>query len=382
MRRLLTTKQVLKHLLVLWMAFAVGPVAAQSAVETNDELDKLRQQITKLEQQIDAELGDRQSLQRALRDNDREIADLSLRQKDLELRITALRTRAGELDKRRVQLQTQVSESRLQIEQLLREQYQQGRQPRLKLLLSNKSPTELDRMMRYYDGLSDAIKSQADTFSLQLQQLASNNRDIDENEAELRAEGELLEQQQKALETVRIKRVKTLARINDSIDSKKSRVAGLNADVARLQKLLEDINRSVDLLELQSGSDSFANSRGKLIWPVQGSLLQRFGSDRSRDGIVIAVDAGNTVYAVHPGRVVFSEWLRGYGLLIIVDHGQGYMSLYGHNQSLLRQTGDWVAAGDSIAVSGSSGGYTQPALYFSIRQKAKSVDPLKWLQRQ
>lgn len=377
-----TTKTTLGRLLFLLLVFTIEPVAAQSAAETSAELNKLKQQITKLEKQIDAELGDRKSLQRELRDNDREIAELSLRQKDLELRINSLKTRAGDLSQRRAQLQQQIAQSRLQIEQLLREQYQQGRQPRLKLLLSNKSPVDLDRMMHYYEGISGAVKSQVDAFSAQLQELASTNSDIDANEAELRSEGELLERQQKSLETARIKRVKTLARINSSIDTKTDRVAELNADVGRLQKLLEDINRSVDLLDLESGTGAFANSRGKLRWPVQGPVLERFGSDRSRDGIVIAVDTGNTVYAVHPGRIVFSEWLRGYGLLIIVDHGQGYMSLYGHNQSLLRQTGDWVGAGDSIAVSGSSGGYTQPALYFSIRQKAKSIDPLKWLQRQ
>lgn len=375
-----TTKPMLWRLLLLLALFTELAVA-QSASQTGAELDKLKQQITKLEKQIDAELGDRKSLQRELRDNDREIAELSLKQKDLELRIRSLKTRAVDLTERRQLLQQQVAQSREQIETLLREQYQQGRQPRLKLLLSNRSPTDLDRMMHYYAGLSGAIKAQADSFTAQLSDLAATNSDIDANELELRAEGQLLEQQQKALETARIKRVKTLARIESSIDKKRGRVAELNADVVRLQKLLEDINRSVDLMELASGSEAFAKTRGKLPWPVKGALLQRFGSERSRDGVVIAVEAGNTVYAVHPGRVIFSEWLRGYGLLIIVDHGEGYMSLYGHNQSLLRQTGDWVAAGDGIAVSGSSGGYAQPALYFSIRQKAKSVDPIKWLQR-
>ena len=375
-----TTKPMLWRLLLLLALFTELAVA-QSASQTGAELDKLKQQITKLEKQIDAELGDRKSLQRELRDNDREIAELSLKQKDLELRIRSLKTRAVDLTERRQLLQQQVAQSREQIETLLREQYQQGRQPRLKLLLSNRSPNDLDRMMHYYAGLSGAIKAQADSFTAQLSDLAATNSYIDANELELRAEGQLLEQQQKALETARIKRVKTLARIESSIDKKRGRVAELNADVVRLQKLLEDINRSVDLMELASGSEAFAKTRGKLPWPVKGALLQRFGSERSRDGVVIAVEAGNTVYAVHPGRVIFSEWLRGYGLLIIVDHGEGYMSLYGHNQSLLRQTGDWVAAGDGIAVSGSSGGYAQPALYFSIRQKAKSVDPIKWLQR-
>lgn len=365
----------------LLLASLILPATAQSALETGAELEQLKRQISKLEKQIDAELGDRQSLQRQLRANDKEIADLTLQQQDLQLRIKALNSRAGDLRDRRAQLQTKISQSRQRLQQLLLEQYQQGQQPRLKLLLSNRSPADLDRMMRYYEGISSAVKRQADAFNAQLDALASTNADIDANEAELRAEGELLAKQKQAVETAKIKRVKTLARINNSIDKKKGRVAELNANVARLQKLLEDINRSVDLMALESGSAPFGMSRGKLPWPVQGKVLQRFGSERSRDGVVLAVDAGNTVYAIHPGRVVFSEWLRGYGLLIIVDHGQGYMSLYGQNQSLMRQTGDWVGAGDAIAVSGNSGGYAQPALYFSIRHNAQSVDPMKWLKR-
>lgn len=368
------------QLLLLLLAGLSLPSSAQTAAQTSTELEQLKQQISKLEQQIDTELGDRTSLQRELRANDKEIADLTLQQKDLQIRIKALNARAGDLSERRLTLQAQISKSRERLQQLLVEQYQQGQQPRLKLLLSNRSPADVDRMMQYYQGVSSAVKQQADAFNAQLDALSTTNADIDANEAELRAEGELLEAQKQAVETAKIKRVKTLARINSSIDQKKGRVAELNADVQRLQKLLEDINRSVDLLALKSGSAPFEQNRGKLPWPVQGKLLQRFGSERSKDGVVIAVEAGNSVYAINPGRVVFSEWLRGYGLLIIVDHGQGYMSLYGHNQSLLRQTGDWVGAGDAIAISGSSGGYARPALYFSIRHKAQSVDPMEWLK--
>lgn len=366
--------------LALLLALNLPLAVAQTATDTAAQLEQLKQQINQLEQQIDSELGDRTSLQRELRSQDLEIADLSVRQKDLELRIETLGELAGDLNARRTELESQVSLSRERIQLLLREQYQQGRQPRLKLLLSNQSPTELDRMMRYYEGLTDAIEQQAQQFSSQLNDLANTNTDIDANAAELAAESALLESQQRSLETVRIKRLKTLARISDSIDQKKGRVAALNADVERLAKLLEEINRSVDLLDLESGTEAFATRQAKLPWPVNGTILQAFGSERSRDGIVIALDAGNSVFAVHPGRVVFSEWLRGYGLLIIIDHGQGYMSLYGHNQSLLRQTGDWVGSKDAIAVSGSSGGYSRPALYFSIRREAKSVDPIKWLE--
>ena len=127
-----------------------------------------------------------------------------------------------------------------------------------------------------------------------------------------------------------------------------------------------------------------AKRKGKLEWPVSGKLALKYGSKKSTlstDGIFISSDSGKAVKVVHPGRVVFSEWLRGYGLLIIVDHGNDYLSLYGHNQSLLRNTGDWVQAGETISLTGSSGGYDQTGLYFSLRHNGKSFNPVPWLNK-
>ena len=136
-----------------------------------------------------------------------------------------------------------------------------------------------------------------------------------------------------------------------------------------------------------SPGGTFAQARGKLPWPVDGRLLARFGTPRSDsrlkwDGVLIGAPAGTRVRAIHDGRVVFADWLRGAGLLLIVDHGGGYLSLYGHNQSLLKGAGERVRAGEAIATVGSSGGQDSPALYFAIRQQGQPSDPLRWCSTQ
>ncbi len=358
-----------------------GLARAETAAETATKLEQLKEQIGRLEQQIDRELGDRESLQRKLRANDREIAEISLRRKDLQLRIEALQQQAGSLQSERDRLQAEIDKSGQALIKLIREQYRQGVTPRLQLLLSDQDPVKLDRLLRYYDRLSLSMRKRVADFEAQLNQLQSTNQQLSGTEQEILSERDRLDTEQRALETARLSRVKTLARIEASLSQKQSNLAELNANVARLQKVLEEISRSIDLVSLEATSGSFVEQKGKLPWPIDGKVVQAFGSELSKDGIVIGSAPGETVYAVHPGRVVFSEWLRGYGLLLIIDHGNGYMTLYGQNQSLLRQTGDWVAAGDAVAVSGSSGGANSSGVYFSIRYKAKSTNPLKWLEK-
>jgi len=134
----------------------------------------------------------------------------------------------------------------------------------------------------------------------------------------------------------------------------------------------------------ESFGGPFASARGKLPWPVNGRLLARFGETRGDDartkwdGVMISASSGSQVHAVHGGRVVFADWLRGAGLLVILDHGNGYLSLYGHNQSLLKKPGDVVKAGEAISTVGTSGGQDTPALYFAIRQQGRPTDPSQW----
>jgi septal ring factor EnvC (AmiA/AmiB activator) len=178
-----------------------------------------------------------------------------------------------------------------------------------------------------------------------------------------------------------------LAALEREIGAKDRRLKALVEDEARLQRVLATLRRA--LADLPRGFDAekpFPTQRGHLPWPASGSVKAAFGARRGVgelkwNGILIAAPEGRAVHAVHRGRVAFADWLRGFGLLMIVDHGDGYMSLYGHNQHLLKEVGEWVEAGEAVASVGASGGRAESGLYFEIRHDGRPVDPVRWLAR-
>ena len=196
--------------------------------------------------------------------------------------------------------------------------------------------------------------------------------------SEVQAHASKLQQAQSA-------RQQTLAKLNRSLDQRGDSLSQLKRDQQRLQKLLEDMRRSLDDIPADLGGTPFGKLTGKLPWPVAGSIATGYNSQREGalrwQGVILNAPAGTPVRAIHSGRVVFADWLRGYGLLTIVDHGHGYLTLYGYNQSLLREVGEWVSAGDSLALAGNSGGNHASGLYFEIRHRGEAVNPTRWCNR-
>jgi septal ring factor EnvC (AmiA/AmiB activator) len=201
--------------------------------------------------------------------------------------------------------------------------------------------------------------------------LEANERDLDGQRAEL-----LARQRQRQAD---------LAQLNATIETKDQRLQKLSRDQEELQRLLEVIEQAVAELEVPAEYQAFANARGQMPWPVPGKASNRYGARRAQgslrwQGLVIPAEEGSEVAAIHHGRVVFADWFRGSGLLLIIDHGDGYMSLYAHNQALLRDVGEWVSAGSAIATVGNSGGRAESALYFEIRENGKPTNPAPWLE--
>ena len=186
------------------------------------------------------------------------------------------------------------------------------------------------------------------------------------------------------LDSERADREDAMLALVDRIRDRETLAARLRSDERRLVALVEALRDSITDAALKiADSKSFEEMRGKLPWPMAGDLRASFGSHRDgsgliRQGVLIAAATGQTVRSIHRGRVAYADWLRGFGLLLIVDHGDGFMSLYGHNETLIRDTGDWVESGEIIATAGDSGGYAEPSLYFEIRRDGKPVDPGRW----
>ena len=337
-----------------------------------------------LQKSVAKKQGDQQALQKTLREDERKIAEIASKKREVTLSINNLTGRANALSGDQARLKQSVEKERALLVSLLQEQYRKGRQPRLKMILSGTEPQTVDRMLRYYDHLSDVLKKRVTNYQTLLGDFDQNRADLSATESQLLSEKQALVEQETRLEQAYRKRLKTLDEIKRDIGSEKNQLTKLEQDRKQLESLLVEIEQSLKDNFVDIDTPQIAKRKGKLDWPVSGKLALKYGSKKSTlssDGIFISSDSGKAVRVVHPGRVVFSEWLKGYGLLIIVDHGDDYLSLYGHNQSLLRNTGDWVQAGETLSLTGSSGGYDQTGLYFSLRHNGKSFNPVPWLNK-
>ena len=369
----------------LMALLACSSAWANTAEETALKLEQLTAQMRELEQGVESRIDQRQSLQRTLREDERAIAKIAANRRDVAQKIASLSARVSSLGSDQQALTEQIVQERTRLVRLVREQYRQGRQPKAKLLLGETDAQKFDRMLHYYDHFSNALKDRVLGFQRLLDQFDQNTTALSSSEASLRSQELELARQETSLKKAYQKRLSTLETIEQSIGDQRNLLAQLKEDRQQLQQLLIEIERSLaDHLD-DVDAPLIAKRKGDLSWPIKGKLTLKFGSQKStlsRDGIFISSALGQPVKVVHDGRVVFSEWLRGYGLLLIVDHGEGYLSLYGHNQSLLRNTGDWVQAGDTVSLTGSSGGYDQSGLYFSMRRDGKSFDPIGWLKKE
>ncbi|MEX1056296.1 MAG: peptidoglycan DD-metalloendopeptidase family protein, partial [Natronospirillum sp.] len=200
-----------------------------------------------------------------------------------------------------------------------------------------------------------------------------------------RQNAQLVEESNQLLNS-RNQRRQIVTRLADEISSQQQEVAAKQAERAELERLLKEVERALSRFEFGDDDVPFAERKGQMIWPVQGRLTLRYGQRNERtnlvtEGILVAAEAGSAVRSVHYGRVVFADYLKGYGLLLILDHGSGYLSLYGRNEVLEFSVGDWVRAGAVMARVGDTGGFSEPALYFEIRHQGATTDPLSWLSR-
>jgi len=265
----------------------------------------------------------------------------------------------------------------------LRAAYLIGREEPLKLLLNQQDPARAGRMFVYYSYFGRARADQIHGIENDVQAIATLDEQLQDQDAKL-AE---LEKQQRAaltdLEDARRKRSAALANLTAESNSHAQSLERLKSQQGGLEKLLRELRRAMERFPIDN-NDAFAHLRGKLAWPVSGKLLAHFGEQRAGgvkwDGVLVATERGAPVRAVYGGRVVYADWLPGLGLLTIVDHGEGYMSLYGHNERLYKAAGERVNAGDTLGSAGDSGGSNRPELYFGIRKGGKAIDPRPWFK--
>ena len=361
------------------------PQHAAQEREAKQKLDAVRSEIRALAQAQRATEGEKGDAVRALREKETAVAAVARDVHALDEKLDAQQAELDALDKERERLETALKSQRDALAALLRSAYALGRHEELKLLLQQNDVATIARVLAYNRYFQRARVGRIDQLSADLEDLAKVQESIRTKTAELGATRNARAAEGDKLETERSEREKLVEELDSKLKEQGARVAALCKDEKALTSLIEKL-RDVfaDIPKQLSGAEPFASQRGRLAPPVAGKVVRGFGavdeSGRKSSGLLLAAKSGTAVHAVSHGRIVFADWLRGYGLMIIVDHGDGYLSLYGCNETLLKDVGDWVNAGETIATSGASGGQKTPGLYFEVRAKGQPVDPKAWLR--
>jgi septal ring factor EnvC (AmiA/AmiB activator) len=366
------------------LTMASGARDIANPAEAERELSRIGSVIRALEREIGAARANRSAASKALERHERAIAEIARQLRRLEATAGELEAELARLRATERELRGQVDIERDALGKQLRAAYGLGREAHIKLLLQDRDPGTLDRLLRYHGYLSRERRERIAALESTLDRLLATERAISEENRRLAEVREQQTRRRQALESERERRREALVVLDRELRDRGARLASLGRDRERLESLLERLRQAIDDIppELEPPS-SFASLHGRLPWPVQGRVATRFGTPRQDadlawQGVVLEAPAGREVRAVAHGRVVFADWLRGFGQMIIVDHGNGYMSLYGHNRSLLREPGEWVSAGDALAEVGVSGGHQRPGLYFEIRHDGQPEDPARW----
>ncbi|MFV8818773.1 murein hydrolase activator EnvC family protein [Haliea sp. E17] len=347
----------------------------------------MQAQIKKINQEISSAGKERDSLRAQLREAELAQARISKQINANQAEISAHEAELRQLKAEQARLQSAAEAQQERIAQELRTAWKMGRQAQIKLLLNQQNPDTLARNLAYYRYFFRARNEVLEEFRQTLAALADNEKQISTSLAALEENQRTLAEQQAQLTVANEARSAALARVNAELKEKGGTLARLEADQKELEALLEAIRKAIVELDIpEEDAQPFKSAKGKMPWPVPGRAIARFGDSRNQgkmrwQGVTIPASPGTLVKPIHHGRVIYSDWLRGMGLLIIVDHGDGYLSLYAHNQTLLKEVGEWVGTGTPIATVGDSGGRTEPALYFEVRENGKPVNPSLWCRR-
>jgi septal ring factor EnvC (AmiA/AmiB activator) len=370
----------------LLAAVSQGAVAQESEeARAREQLTRLQREIASLGEELKADLAQRSSLRDALRKSEIAIGVVRRQINDTREKLRRSRTQLENLTAQRRELLVARGRQQELIGQEIETAYQMGKQAQLRVLLNQEDPATLARAMTYYDYFYQARLEQIRRYLEIVERIDVLEPEITEVTRSLETSRATLAFQEAELVARQQQRERELAQLNATIETKDQRLQKLGRDREELERLLEVIEQAVAEMEVPEEYQAFAKVRGEMPWPVRGKPSNRYGTRRGQgslkwQGLIIPAQEGSEVNAIHHGRVVFADWFRGSGLLLIIDHGDGYMSLYAHNESLLRDVGEWVSAGSSVATVGNSGGRAESALYFEIRKDGKPTNPANWLK--
>ena len=365
----------------------IVPLDYVSAADDQQQarLEKLDRSISKLEKKLRSRDKQKDSLQNELKKVEVEASQLKGNLRKLGKEIRTVVAELSILRHQETDLQARIVQQADVIAEQIAAAHKLGDQEPIKLLLNQENPQQLARVFKYYDYFLQARSEKIASYMNDVESLTEVIARISSQQLALKRSQSDLKSGQEKLRGRVAKRSVTLKQLDASLVSDKKKLGSLQRERSELEEILSAVEEAVADMTLPSNYKPFLSRKGKLSWPIKGRVAHSYGSQRSGElrweGWLISASAGTAVNAVHNGRIVFSNYLRGFGLLAIVDHGDGYMTLYAHNQELLKDTGDWVQSNELVARAGDTGGLNKPALYFEIRSQGKPADPKVWLEK-
>ena len=374
-------------ILYLWLAAAmlavVTPALAEQQV-TPGQIEDLKEEIADIDEWLADAEEDRSSLEQQLSGLEQEIGWLTRERRELRQQAREQQQRLTKLGKEETKLTRVLESQRDSLKKQIRAAWMEGDAPAVKVLLNEIDPDKIARTMTYYEYLSRDTMDRLEAFAANLSQLKETQKQVKAGRMRLAELEENVADRQQKLSSSKKEREQTLAALKTDISNRLSEREELEEDRKRLEKLLREVEEAIANIPTPNESDPFGSLKNKLPWPAEGKIVRNFGDSYAsgklkHNGLLINTAEEGDVKAVHYGRVVFANWLRGFGLITILDHGDGYMTLYGHSSSLFTSPGDWVEAGEAIAQAGRTGGTNDPAVYFEVRHNGKPDNPRRWL---
>lgn len=365
------------------LVFAL-PAARAEGADKQAQLDALKAKLAKVQQAQEDALQKRDAVQVQLRQSERAIAAARDDYGKLDRQVDAAEGQLADLQRQKAARQAAIDAQKAALAQQMRAAYQEGQDSQLRLLLDAQDPETVGRLLAYYDYVNQARAARIGAVRQEIAALDQVDARIQDQLGSLKSLRDSRARMLTELQSRGKTRRDLLASLDAGIKSRNSEIARLSKDQQAMQSLVDSLNRALTDVpaDLKQGK-RFSTLKGKLLWPVSGKVLDRFGQPRAGghlrwEGDLIAAPVGTPVRAVSQGRVVYADWMPHFGLLVIVDHGEGYLSIYAHNQNVTRGVGDFVKAGETIAALGDTGGQDEPALYFELRHGNDTLDPRRW----
>ena len=377
------------RLLFLVSCFGLSSLVA---ADSSQRLDEVKTEIKALESTLSANKANKEKLYQSLKQQSRAISASNTKLRELKQQLKQNQQQLSKLKSEQAKQHDNQQQQTDALLKQLRSAYIHAQPNYLKVLLNQNNPAQLARTDTYFQYFHESRQQQLETIKLQLNNLTEQQKQLFIAQKKHTALVEKQQQQQADLKQQNKQRKQTLAKLDKLIASQGSKLNVLQQEEQSLQALLTKITKKQTTASIDPATKPptnnivFSKQKGRLSWPLKGKLLGRYGTKRNLGkltwkGIMISSNVGKEVTASASGKVVFADWLRGFGLLIIIDHGQKYMTLYGNNDTLLKQAGEFVSAGEVIAQSGSHGMHDYAGLYFEVRYKGNPTNPLKWLDK-